>query len=264
MHCFGNLYGLLIAPNTGFSCAQSFSNTDPGFRIAATGLVLNVEQSVEIVKELKLTGHPYDIFKIMAFIKDVFSTSLEIAKFEGASIKTVSGIRGQIKRAFSKPEGCYRTTFEDKAFIVVTDLLGAEEGEGDGWQILRLTGQIRAENNILTSEDKNSNYRPIERQTRHFNNLRVPQRLAADLPFKSQIAQQKRAVVVRKEEHAVRDLMQKLMTLRNEKVEKRRLKHEERRPPYRAKVEENEEKRSERKKREMSEHWRREGKTRYN
>jgi len=90
------------------------SNSNPGFRIAATGVVLSVDESVEIVKKLKLTGHPYKIFKNTAFIKDMFGSALEIAKFEGASIRTVSGVRGQIKRALSKPEGCFRATFEDK------------------------------------------------------------------------------------------------------------------------------------------------------
>lgn len=54
MHCFGTFYGPLCAPNTGFTCFQSFSSANPGFRIAATGTVLSVDESTEIVKKLKL------------------------------------------------------------------------------------------------------------------------------------------------------------------------------------------------------------------
>lgn len=289
MHCFGTFYGPLAAPNTGFCCVQSLSNKNPGFRLAATGVVLNVDEGTEIVKKLKLTGHPYKIFKNTAFIKDMFSTSLEIAKFEGASIRTVSGIRGQIKKALSKPEGHYRATFEDKILMSdivflrawypvrphrfynpVTNLL--EGGDADNWGGMRLTGQVRADLNLPTPKEQNSAYRNIERQERHFNPMRVPRKLQADLPFKSQIVQmkpqkkegyvQKRAVVANGEEKKARRLMQQVQLLRNEKVEKRRLKQEERKLPYKAKVAENEEMKSAREKRERDEFWRREGKKR--
>lgn len=302
MHCFGTFYGPLIAPNTGFCCVQSFSNKNPGFRIAATGVVLNVDESTEIVKKLKLTGHPYKIFKNTAFIKDMFGSSLEIAKFEGASIRTVSGIRGQIKKALSKPEGHFRATFEDKILMSdiiflrawypvkphrfynpVTNLLEAPPGtrhssedkqQADAWKSMRLTGEVRRDLGVATPNDANSAYRHIERQERHFNPLRVPRKVRAELPFKSQIAQlapqrnatymQKRAVVATKDERKAMTLIQQLQTLRNEKVEKRRRKQQERKEPYRKKVEENQEKRAEREKKEKEEYWRREGKKRKN
>ncbi|KAL9594781.1 MAG: hypothetical protein Q9219_006840 [cf. Caloplaca sp. 3 TL-2023] len=298
MHCFGTFYGPLIAPNTGFCCVQSFSNQNPGFRIAATGVVLDVDESTEIVKKLKLTGHPYKIFRNTAFIRDMFTSALEIAKFEGASIRTVSGIRGQIKRALSKPDGHFRATFEDKVLMSdivflrawypvkphrfynpVTNLLDApstsdgEGGEGgEGWKGMRLTGQVRQDAGLPTPQQKNSAYRPIERPTRHFNPLRVPRQLAADLPFKSQIAQmkpqrkqtylQKRAVVLGGEEKRARNLMQKILTIRKDKEEKRRAAQEKRKEPYRRKVKENEEMKASREKREKEEYWRREGKKR--
>ena len=273
MHCFGTFYGPLIAPNTGFCCVQSFSNQNTGFRVAATGVVLNVDENAEIVKKLKLTGHPYKIFRNTAFIKDMFNTALEIAKFEGASIRTVSGIRGQIKRALSKPEGHFRATFEDKILMSdivflrawypikprrfynpVTNLLSTTPTSTPGtqqpsaWTSMRLTGTVRHAENIPTPLSKNSTYRPIARQTRHFNPLRVPRALAASLPFTSQIAQmrpqrrptylQQRAVVLGGEERKARTLMQQLMTLRKAKAEKRREKQEERKGAYRRKVDE--------------------------
>lgn len=290
MHCFGTFYGQLIAPNTPFVCVQSLSNSNPGFRIAATGVVLSVDESYEIVKKLKLTGHPYKIFKNTAFVKDMFNSALEIAKFEGASIRTVSGIRGQIKRALSKPEGHFRATFEDKVLMSdivflrawypvkphrfynpVTNLLG-DDGSGNSWQGMRLTGEVRREEGIETPRDRNSAYRPVERQERHFNPLRIPRKLAQDLPFKSQPVQmlpqrkqtymQKRAVVADREERRVRNLMQQLLTLKKDKEDRRAKKKEERRKEYRKKVTESDEKKRDREKREKDEFWRREGKKR--
>jgi ribosome biogenesis protein BMS1 len=49
MHCTGTFYGPLAAPNTGFCAVQSFSNKNPGFRLAATGVVLNVDEGTEIL-----------------------------------------------------------------------------------------------------------------------------------------------------------------------------------------------------------------------
>ena len=289
-YCFASFYGPLVAPNTtfvGFNIVDNKSTTG-SFRVAATGIVEDVNSSVEIVKKLKLVGHPYKIYRNTAFIKDMFSNALEVAKFEGAQIRTVSGIRGEIKRALSKPDGYFRATFEDKILMSdtiflktwypikikkfynpVTSLLLNHHSE---WKGMRLTGQVRAENNIATPLQDDSQYKKIERVERRFNPLRVPKSIQADLPFKSQIHQMKpqkkqsymnkRAVVLGGEEKKARDLMQKIATIRKEKDVKRKTKKDEKFKEKLKKIAKNEELRKEKEKERKKEYFAKEGKKR--
>lgn len=117
MHCHATFYGPVSAPNTGFCAFNTLSGGVSNFRISATGVILDIDRTTKIVKKLKLTGVPYKIFKNTAFIKDMFNSALEVAKFEGANVRTVSGVRGQIKKALAKPDGAYRATFEDKILM---------------------------------------------------------------------------------------------------------------------------------------------------
>ncbi len=213
----------------------------------------------------------------------MFNSALEIAKFEGAAIKTVSGLRGQIKRALAKPDGHFRATFEDK--ILLSDIVFLRAwypikphrfynpaSNLIGWQSMRLTGEIRRDESLATPQLKNSQYRKIERQTRHFNPLRVPKALAASLPFKSQLVEtkaqkketymQKRAVVVGGEERKARDLMQKLTTVRKEQVAKRKAKKDEKREEYKKKIADIEERLENKEKRDNKAYWEREGRKR--
>lgn len=79
-------------------CYDSYDCLQSSFRISATGVVLDQDQSVSVVKKLKLVGYPYKIYKKTAFVRDMFTSDLEVARFEGASVRTVSGIRGQVKK----------------------------------------------------------------------------------------------------------------------------------------------------------------------
>ncbi|CAO3586412.1 unnamed protein product [Absidia cylindrospora] len=115
MHCLAAFYGPVHTPNTGICDVQSVSdNKTPSFRTSVTGVIVDITRSSEIVKKLKLTGTPSKIDKNTAFIKNMVTSSLEIAKFEDATIRTASGIRGQVKKPLPKPDGHFRATFEDK------------------------------------------------------------------------------------------------------------------------------------------------------
>lgn len=232
----------------------------PDFRIAATGVVLELDQTTTIVKKLKLTGTPYKIFKNTAFLKGMFNSTLECAKFEGASIRTVSGIRGQIKKALRMPEGAVRATFEDRVLMSdivfirtwyqvsipkyynpVSSLLSPEKV---AWNGMRTVGQIRFETGTISRPRKDSLYKPIVRETRRFNPLRVPASLQKQLPFKSKPKLKekrkskslatKRAVVLEPSEKKVMVLMQQLATLHRDKAKRRKQKQDEKHRAYMA------------------------------
>ncbi|KAK6482157.1 ribosome biogenesis protein BMS1-like protein [Huso huso] len=203
MHCGATLWGPITPQGTGFLAVQSVSGTKAGFRIAATGVVLDLDKSVTVVKKLKLIGYPYKIYKNTAFIKDMFNSVLEVAKFEGAALRTVSGVRGQIKKALRAPPGAYRATFEDRLLMSdivflrswfpvsvpqlynpVTSLL-LPLGEKESWTGMRTVGQLKHDLGVKVKPNKDSLYKPVVRKKRHFNPLHIPKDLQRALPFKN-------------------------------------------------------------------------------
>ena len=215
--------------------------------MSATGVVLEVDQSANIVKKLKLTGVPYKIFKNTVFVRGMFTTCLECSRYEGAAIRTVSGLRGQIKRALSSPPGAFRATFEDRLLMSdivfvrtwypvsipryynpVTSLLRPDKTQ---WEGMRTVGKIRHELGKKPAVKRESLYRPIIRETRRFNPLKIPPALEKQLPFKSRPKQMekrkksgkpRRAEILEPQERRVLRLMHQLSTIHKEKQRKRK------------------------------------------
>ena len=201
-------------------------------------MVLGVTKTPSIVKKLRLVGTPYKIFKNTAFIKGMFNSSLEVAKFEGASIRTVSGVRGQIKKILRSPDGAFRATFEDKILtsdivfcrtwfpLEMPHLYNPVTSLLRDWSSMRPARLVRLDKGIKLPQQHDSKYKPIVRETRHFNPLHIPLQLQQQLPFKSKPKFQKRlqngrkrkAVVLEPKEKKILDLMRQVATVHHNKV----------------------------------------------
>ena len=241
----------------------------------------------------------------------MFNSAMEVAKFEHAKLKTVSGIRGSVKKALrdsnhissdgsrgsaaaKQAPGTFRATFEDKILMSdivicrmwvpvvpkefynpvlsllaeyedssssssskksdrVEELGSDEEGEDKPKSLkaatentsavpkvplMRTTAEIRREQKIPISVNKDSVYKPIVREKREFRKLKVPVKLQESLPFASKPKQQtpknrdgylaKRAVILEPEERKARAVVQMLSTVRKSKLEKRHAAGQER------------------------------------
>jgi ribosome biogenesis protein BMS1 len=246
MHCSCTFYGPIVPPNTGVLAFQKASNTTRGFRISLTGATLELKSTPSVLKKLKLVGTPVKVFKNTAFITGMFNSALEVAKFEGAKLKTVSGIRGQIKKSLKDGEpGKFRATFEDK--ILMSDMIicrlwvNVEPKQYynpvlsllSEWKGMRTVGEIRHDNSIPQVVNADSVYKPIVRVDREFKKLNIPRKLQENLPFSSKPKQQarkrentymsRRAVVVNEEDKKKRALVQTLSTIQVDKKEKRHI-----------------------------------------
>ncbi|XP_066304879.1 ribosome biogenesis protein BMS1 homolog isoform X1 [Branchiostoma lanceolatum] len=258
LHCSTTIWGPITPQGTGILCVQSVGDRSSDFRIATTGVVVELDKSVNIVKKLKLTGYPLKIYKNTAFIKDMFNSILEVAKFEGATVRTVSGIRGTIKKAIKAPEGAFRATFEDKIklsdivfvrtwcpvqvprlYNPLTTLLLAEK---DKWSGMKTVGQLKFERSIRNNPSQDSLYKPVERKPQRFRPLRVPVKLQQHLPFKTKPKQNpakpvkvmdRPVVIMEPHERKVAALMKALRSVHKDKKAQEKQKVKERYQNYR-------------------------------
>ncbi len=268
MHCICVFYGPVCPPTTGIIAMQHVGYKvgsavgnirGQRFGISLTGTLLELDASLRVVKKLKLVGHPQKIYKKTAFISGMFNSDVEASRFEGGALRTVSGVRGTIKKAVQGGGGSFRSTFEDRVLMSdivflrlwvpiepvhyynpVLSLLG-EELE---WRGVKTTAVLRREHNVPVPISKDSLYKPdaSEREIRRFNPLPVPESLSKALPFankpklqakrranaasaqggpkKKYLAQ--RTVVLEPRERQKVALMQAISTIRNEKVQIRK------------------------------------------
>ncbi|KRZ91605.1 Ribosome biogenesis protein bms1 [Trichinella sp. T8] len=248
MHCMAAFWGPITPQNTGFVAVQSVAEVTKQFRIAATGVVLNLDKSLLIVKKLKLVGTPFKVYKKTAFIQGMFNSALEVAKFEGAILRTVSGLRGQIKKSINKqPDIVFTRAWYPveipNFYAPVTNLLLPGE-EKRKWTGMRTVGQLRFERGIDVPTNVDSLYKPIKRNPRLKTRLVIPKQLQQELPYafkpkekraKSEnnssmdrIIYKHVAVVMEPGESKAAELMSMLKTLQEEKRRKDQLAMNER------------------------------------
>lgn len=158
------------------------------------------DKSFHVVKKLKLVGYPQEIYKNTAFIKGMFNSELEVARFEGSAIRTVSGIRGFIKRPMNNNPGSFRASFEDKIkqsdvvflrswaqvpipkfYTPVTDKLLPPV---EKWVGMKTVGRLRHELGIKAEDNKDSHYREVERPEFVPKSLFISSKLQNELPYR--------------------------------------------------------------------------------
>jgi ribosome biogenesis protein BMS1 len=221
LHCNATFWAPTVSPGSGVILCQSLGRERSGFRIAGSGVVTEVDASFKIVKKLKLVGEPYKVHHNTAFIKGMFNSELEVSKFVGAGIRTVSGIRGSIKKAVSEraakdgkhkertmgrsPAGAFRAGFEDKVLLsdivflrawvpvepprfctVASNLLDdVRSGGVDGSWRMRTVRELREERQLPIPRNADSLYGEVERKAPLFGPLRIPKKVESGLPFAS-------------------------------------------------------------------------------
>ncbi|KAL3286904.1 hypothetical protein HHI36_001390 [Cryptolaemus montrouzieri] len=270
LSCNAHFWGPVTPQGTGFVALQSVDTSseilkNQGFRIAATGVVQELDKSTQIMKKLKLIGYPLKIYKKTAFIKDMFNSSLEVAKFEGARIKTVAGIRGQIKKPVTKPEGCFRATFEDK--IKLSDIVFCRTwykvdvpkfynplnnlllppDKKNAWKGARTTGEIKRDHDIRAEVDPDHLYETIVREEKPFAPLVIPRKLQAALPYRDKpkhgikLSEKKKgtpriAVIMEPKEQKISNMMKMIKTVYQHKQNKLKQETKERLEKHRQMV----------------------------
>eukprot|EP00742_Colponemidia_sp_Colp-10_P016499 GILJ01018916.1.p1 GENE.GILJ01018916.1~~GILJ01018916.1.p1 ORF type:complete len:740 (-),score=203.73 GILJ01018916.1:80-2098(-) len=177
MHCYCAFYGPTAPPNTGFIAIPMGDKRVHNFRPTCTGYTIGNDISTQVVKKLKLTGTPEKVQKTTVFVKGMFNSDIEAAKFVGAKVKAVSGLRGIIKAVMKGKNGLVRCTFEDK--LLMSDLVFLRAWKpvdpprycamapnllDPNWVGMRPMRELRRELGLKFEQKKDSEYSEVKRR----------------------------------------------------------------------------------------------------
>lgn len=85
LHCRATAFGPLVPPQTGIIAVQSLGGSVSSWRISGTAVVMELDARFDIMKKLKLVGHPYKIERHTAFVKDMFTSEVCFACVSAAA-----------------------------------------------------------------------------------------------------------------------------------------------------------------------------------
>ena len=200
-------YGPASAVNVGVTAFQHIKEELVEFRVSGTGVTINEMGNGVVYKKLRVKGFPKkgEIHKSTAIITGMFSSAMETSKFSNALVKTVSGIRGQIKSVDSK--GDCRCSFEGR--IVESDIVflntwvpvevtkfysEIKNFVTDDIPLIHTYAELRSEAGLRPQYNEDSVYKKVIRREAVERPVKIPKRLLDALPYEKKKLDEKNKV----------------------------------------------------------------------
>lgn len=234
--CYATFFGPNSAINVGVTAFQYIKEGLESFRISATGVTIKEMGDGNVVKKLRVNGYPKDIFKKTAKVEKMFTSDVEATPFVGALIRTVSGIRGVIKKV--EKNGVVRCTFEDTVkpsdIVFLNTWVKIHPTEfyqpvnsllDDNYGLIRTTAELRSDLNLRPEYNEDSVYKDVERPEIKKPKLKVSKKLQKQLPYKIKKEQEekpvKKATIMNEDEAHLLSIISKTTEIYQKKKEEK-------------------------------------------